>query len=192
MKKTALAAALMLATGASQAATYDILGGTFFMEFVTPAPVVLTPGTPGVISDGDNDIGGPETGAGEGSLFFNTFDFFLPGAAVSMYLSSTSGGGPNAAVSIDTAGSSDLSAWTAFWNGTEFNQGGAASSTDNGDGSFKLSWSSFIVGGPFDGFTGSWTMDVKEQAGVVPVPAAVWLFGSGLLGLIGIARRRKS
>jgi hypothetical protein len=25
---------------------------------------------------------------------------------------------------------------------------------------------------------------------VVPVPAAVWLFGSGLLGLIGVARRR--
>ena len=26
----------------------------------------------------------------------------------------------------------------------------------------------------------------------VPVPAAVWLFGSGLLGLIGIARRKKA
>ena len=26
---------------------------------------------------------------------------------------------------------------------------------------------------------------------VVPVPAAVWLFGSGLIGLIGIARRKK-
>jgi len=25
----------------------------------------------------------------------------------------------------------------------------------------------------------------------VPVPAAVWLFGSGLLGLAGFARRRK-
>ena len=27
---------------------------------------------------------------------------------------------------------------------------------------------------------------------VVPVPAAVWLFGSGLLGLIGMARRKKA
>ncbi len=27
---------------------------------------------------------------------------------------------------------------------------------------------------------------------VVPVPAAVWLFGSGLLGLVGIARRRRA
>lgn len=27
--------------------------------------------------------------------------------------------------------------------------------------------------------------------GVVPVPAAVWLFGSGLIGLVGIARRKQ-
>ena len=27
---------------------------------------------------------------------------------------------------------------------------------------------------------------------VVPVPTAAWLFGSGLLGLVGIARRRKA
>ncbi len=31
-----------------------------------------------------------------------------------------------------------------------------------------------------------------ESAAVVPVPAAAWLFGSGLLGLIGVARRRGS
>lgn len=30
-----------------------------------------------------------------------------------------------------------------------------------------------------------------ESAAVVPVPAAAWLFGSGLLGLIGMAQRRR-
>ena len=27
---------------------------------------------------------------------------------------------------------------------------------------------------------------------IVPVPAAVWLFGSGLIGLIGVARKKKA
>ena len=34
--------------------------------------------------------------------------------------------------------------------------------------------------------------DGSFSANAVPLPAAVWLFGSGLLGLIGIARRKKS
>ena len=33
--------------------------------------------------------------------------------------------------------------------------------------------------------------DIRYEA-VVPVPAAAWLFGSGLLGLIGVARRKKA
>ena len=39
----------------------------------------------------------------------------------------------------------------------------------------------FVSGGPGDEFTPP-----------VPLPAAVWLLGSGLLGLIGIGRRRRS
>ena len=52
---------------------------------------------------------------------------------------------------------------------------------------------------------GSQLADLKEHGGnawavrpgdvaasTVPVPAAVWLFGSGLLGLVGIARRKKT
>lgn len=33
---------------------------------------------------------------------------------------------------------------------------------------------------------------VAMEVQTVPVPAAVWLFGSGLLGLVGIARRKKT
>ena len=33
---------------------------------------------------------------------------------------------------------------------------------------------------------------ITIEGSVVPVPAAVWLFGSGLLGLVGIARRKKA
>jgi hypothetical protein len=56
----------------------------------------------------------------------------------------------------------------------------------------------------FDGWVSSisWTNNVNElwhgftigvtQVQPVPVPAAVWLFGSGLLGLVGVARRKKA
>ena len=44
--------------------------------------------------------------------------------------------------------------------------------------------------GAFDGTPYSEVYNVTVSA--IPVPAAVWLFGSGLLGLVGVARRRKS
>jgi hypothetical protein len=45
--------------------------------------------------------------------------------------------------------------------------------------------------------TGFWAFDILnvDSASVVsevPAPAAVWLFGSGILGLIGVARRNKA
>lgn len=39
---------------------------------------------------------------------------------------------------------------------------------------------------------GTLTYHVAAAPAVVPIPAAAWLFGSGLLGLVGIARRRKN
>jgi hypothetical protein len=45
--------------------------------------------------------------------------------------------------------------------------------------------------GPFD--SAQILIDnVNLEVAQVPVPAAVWLFGSGLLGLIGVARRKKA
>lgn len=43
----------------------------------------------------------------------------------------------------------------------------------------------------FSGYNGEVLgLDLRLELTAVPVPAAVWLFGSGLLGLIGVARRR--
>lgn len=41
------------------------------------------------------------------------------------------------------------------------------------------------------GFQNNSDLWFRTGVSAVPVPAAVWLFGSGLLGLIGIARRKK-
>jgi hypothetical protein len=34
--------------------------------------------------------------------------------------------------------------------------------------------------------------EYSDWVGAVPVPAAVWLFGSGLLGLVGVARKKRT
>ena len=51
-----------------------------------------------------------------------------------------------------------------------------------------------VLGTAFNNFNGasftSFKYDVVTST-VVPVPAAVWLFGSGLLGLVGVARRNQ-
>jgi len=40
--------------------------------------------------------------------------------------------------------------------------------------------------------TGTTQTSFSGSITAVPVPAAVWLFGSGLLGMVGVARRRRS
>lgn len=43
-----------------------------------------------------------------------------------------------------------------------------------------------------NGLTGSQVLLDNVVAAVIPLPPAAWLFGSGLLGLVGIARRKKA
>jgi len=47
------------------------------------------------------------------------------------------------------------------------------------------------IAGFYDAATGETSAQFAGSS-PVPVPAAVWLFGSGLLGLVGVARRRRA
>ena len=90
----------------------------------------------------------------------------------------------------------DLSSWEVMWNGSAFEQGPrplntgafvpAVGTYDLATSAYSLTWNSQIKGGPFNGIAGYWHL----EGAVVPVPAAIWLLGSGLLGLIGVARRK--
>ncbi len=53
----------------------------------------------------------------------------------------------------------------------------------NGDGIMGIP---MATGGPFAGFNMNFNADFAS----VPLPATIWLFGSGLFGLLGIARKR--
>jgi hypothetical protein len=59
----------------------------------------------------------------------------------------------------------------------------------NKTSSSPIFFSSFLIFDDTDFMVGQWRADVSLTA--VPIPAAVWLFGSGLLGLLGIARRKQ-
>lgn len=92
----------------------------------------------------------------------------------------------------------DLSSWEVMWNGSAFEQGprpdmngpftSATGTYDRSTGEYHLQWTSQIKGGPFGGVTGYWVLEGQH---VVPVPAALWLFGTGLVGLLGVGRKRR-
>ena len=202
MKKTLLAAALLLSTGVASAAaitTLELTGGTFAMA---GAGGTINPAAFADMSvDGSYDGSAPVAVGSEASYTatsVGTFAFGLFGP-VAIYTAETDGVNSGfAAVSGDLTGTTltlDLSSWTAYWNGTSFNQGDATptiTSYNPTTGAFQADWSALVVGGAFDGQTGVWSMTGTTDVAAVPVPAAAWLMGSGLLGLVGVARRKKA
>jgi hypothetical protein len=88
-------------------------------------------------------------------------------------------------------------AFDSFSTGTATNANGAINGAAyNGTTAILVKGGS--VGGDWGGFLGAqyyeaWNVSFAFTGALpaVPVPAAVWLFGSGLLGLVGVARRKK-
>jgi hypothetical protein len=57
---------------------------------------------------------------------------------------------------------------------------------------YILAWEDLPVGSSDKDYNDMVLIVESVNPAVVPVPAAVWLFGSGLLGLVGVARRKKA
>jgi len=164
--------ALLMMFSAARADDFQILSGTFFMATVSDSISVLEPGNnTGTLSEGTFQ-GITPTGPYPNSpvnrnvdsnqALFAPFPFF--GQPVGTYTAATGVDGvTHAAPDIDlVTGVADMGSFYAYWNGTEFNQGNEnATVIDNFDGTFKIFWSSLIVGGPFNGKTGDWVMVVE-------------------------------
>ena len=61
------------------------------------------------------------------------------------------------------------------------------------DGGVTLQFS--VACAPVAGCNGDYFIDnvsISADVNAVPIPAAVWLFGSGLIGLVGLARKKKA
>lgn len=100
----------------------------------------------------------------------------------------------------------NLSGWTVTWNGIPaINMGGGAWGTGFVNGTAKVTWDG-VIGHSYilnyhatvpandpSGFQFvKYALHLEGTVQQVPVPAAVWLLGSGLLGLVGVARRKKN
>ena len=193
MKRTAIATAVALSLGgvagiAQAAPTGTMSTATFLM---------LGPGgtTVGNFNDVTGSIGGGSWSVASTSPFFGfvwtahsgttfgpgtyTFDTVEGGSYTNIQVGANQVGGHilfdwNTATNIDV-----INVWN-FCSGC-----GAYTSTDiNGNGLKGIP----MIDGAFPGFSANFEFKVAA----VPVPAAVWLFGSGLLGLVGVARRKKA
>jgi hypothetical protein len=91
-----------------------------------------------------------------------------------------------------TAISFDLSAFSANWNGNNFNQGHSAvtGTYASATGAFNASWSLVNAEGPFKGYTSTWT--VTGVAAAVPEVStyAMMLVGLGLVGGMTVRRHK--
>ena len=164
----------------AQTSYLNTAGGTFFVDAKGAGGVSAMGGS----IDASGNVAFDPTGREGMAAAFATgigVQAWNDSKKIGMYDQFTSGTSTNAnkgtSPSFTLTGSALVDDGAGGWTGTIVSAGNI-----NGD-----NWTGFNNVQFSEVFTISIT-----AANAVPVPAAAWLFGSGLLGLVGVARRRKS
>lgn len=207
MKKTVLAAALLAVAGVANAApvAFDNNGAANFTMY---------DGTGAVVGNFDDitgfvDFEAMTFGVASASPFFGSPWTASGGTLFSegTYTVNVNGDGANApsgtgdvtfTVGAGQMGGNINFAWTAtsgidvfmVWDLVPTATPGSfswVSSDIDGNGIPGLG----MIDGPFPNFSANFNFEAPAPS-AVPVPAAAWLLGSGLMGLVGVARRRKA
>lgn len=132
-----------------------------------------------------------------------SFELNGDGVWANSYFSSAATGfiGTNGLNGIDEGNTIevDLSGFNVNFNGVSFSQGGIATGTISNlrlgpPGlqlfDYDLIWNANVTGSSIEGVESSWSIaGFGAVVSPVPVPAAVWLLGSGIFGLLGFSRR---
>jgi hypothetical protein len=220
MNKTAIALALITATGSANAvlvngSTLNIGAGSFVA--MGGATTVQAPGFDGQFITGHQGLvlgtvqipSGSHSGAPDGSESPAIDDPWI-------FFGNTGMNGSQSATNVLTASGNtatiDFSGWVLAWNGRDSGSGfapflmgegawfdttvdGVAQVTcgvDCSDGdTYTLIYSATNLT-PLSGIEGAYYfLNLTGTISAVPIPAAIWLFGSGLVGLGGVARYRK-
>lgn len=194
MKNILLSVLLFITAQNLNAATFNVINGTFevFQNTIGDSGAVPLTGN-GSFSEGAFNGSAHATipGVSDPVATLSGFstEIYL-GLPLHLYFA-TFGTSDDAGAPLHPAPSIDFSTMTADmtslfaqWNGVnEFNVGGIATVTDLGANQYLLAWSKQQNYLPFLGLNTHITMTIQA----VPIPASAWLFGSGLLGLAGIA-----
>ena len=195
MKKSSIAISLALALGSSAASAATMNAGAQFLM------LSATGGTVGNFTDVTGAIGGGTWSVASPTPFFGnvwtahggttfgpgtySFDTVEGGVFTGVQVGAGQVGGHiffdwNTATNIDVVNVWDVAGDT--YTSTDVVVGAPAPGPDGVAGLG-------MIDGAFPGFNANFNFTAPAA---VPVPAAVWLFGSGLLGLVGVARRKKS
>jgi hypothetical protein len=201
--KTILCLLFFVCTNASASILY--INDGRFVNLTTGGGHLLTPTTP--FGSFNVNISGSEAGAFQNSSMDNTSmtgtGTTYAGADASLY-GATGRSVYDVTFAVDQLTNFSLNGSTTNFlstvSGSLLANGGVIFATPSSDGVF--SFNGLLTPGTqyqlkMDSFTSysdyqnvGWQFDLKTSP--VPVPAAAWLLGSGLLGLIGVARKRKA